>query len=92
MNAQRVLTLKILFGFMLLAVLTFLVVMIALGKVEEATSYTLPNIETGLLMLASAWSTWAFGQLGKKPPDDDDEGKRNDDTPRENAQSTGRRA
>ena len=75
MSSQRVLMLKVLFGFLLLVVLTFLVVMIALGKVEEKTSYTLPNIETGLLLLASSWSTWAFGKLCKKADKRDDADK-----------------
>jgi hypothetical protein len=47
--------LKMIFGLFLLFVLAGLVAIIALGKVEEKTSYTLSNMETGLLMLTSAW-------------------------------------
>jgi hypothetical protein len=43
-----------------------LAVVIGLGHVEERTSFGLTQIVNGLLMLASAWSQWAFSTM---PPE-----------------------
>ena len=56
---------KVMFGYIILMVLGGLIAVVAVLHVEEKTSYTLPNLETGLLMLASAWGTHVFGPLSK---------------------------
>lgn len=53
------------FGFCLLIILSTLIGLIALGKVEEKTSYGLPQLITLLSTLSGGFATWAFGQSGK---------------------------
>ena len=53
--------LKIFFGFGLLVILSALAFVVALGKVEQSTSYGLAPILTALATLAGAFSNWAFG-------------------------------
>lgn len=49
-------------GFCILFVLGILALVIALGKVEERTSYGLLGIITPLTTLAGAFVGWAFGK------------------------------
>jgi len=50
------------FGFSLLGMLTTLATIIALGKVESATSHGLDQILGGLLVLSGGFAHWAFGE------------------------------
>lgn len=52
--------LKVVFGFAILIVLAVLAAIIALGKVQEASSYGLNIILGGLLTLAGGYASWAF--------------------------------
>lgn len=52
--------LKMLYGFLLLLLLAVLATIIALGKVEQATSYGLLPIITSLATLSGAFANWAF--------------------------------
>lgn len=52
--------LKMLFGVLLLVVLATLAAVIGLGKVEQSSSFGLQDIISGLLVLAGAYSQWAF--------------------------------
>ncbi len=71
MSAPSIETQKMIFGYVLLFILAVLVGIIAIGHVEEKTSYTLGNMETGLLMIASAWAQHVFsGKVNSKPPED----------------------
>ena len=58
--------LKTLFGFLLLVCLSGLALVIALGRVEGATSYGLDVILGSLMTLAGGFAQWAFG--GDKKP------------------------
>jgi hypothetical protein len=51
---------KMAFGFALLLVFAVLAGAIALGKVEEKTSFGLQGIINGLMFMAGNWSGWAF--------------------------------
>ena len=61
------------FGFLLLLIFAFLIAMIALGKVQEDTSYGLMPLLVALSGLGAGWAGWAFGH--DKP---DDSGKNGD--------------
>ena len=50
--------LKYLYGFMLLLLISVLAAVIAIGHVEEKTSYGLKDIITGLLMISNAFAVW----------------------------------
>lgn len=52
--------LKMFYGFALLVVIATLAALIALGKVEEHTSYGLSQILGGLMVLAGGFAHWAF--------------------------------
>lgn len=52
--------LKIFFGFVLLLVLAVLAAIIALGKVEQNTSFGLTYILGGLTSMAGGFIQWAF--------------------------------
>ena len=52
---------KLLFGFMLLLSITVLAGIIALGQVEQQTSYGLNIILGGLLTLSGGFVQWCFG-------------------------------
>lgn len=54
--------LKILFGFVLLMALIGLIVIIALGSVEEKTSHGLMPLITTLSTIGGAFANWAFGK------------------------------
>lgn len=58
--------LKVLFGFLLLALLAVLAAIIALGKVEQNTSVGLQEILGGLLVLSGGFAHWCFGDSDKK--------------------------
>lgn len=60
--------LKLAFGFLLLAIIAGITVAVALGRVEEATSYGLMPLLTMLSTLAGSFCNWAFGR-NDKPPD-----------------------
>lgn len=51
-----------LFGVALLLTLAILAALIALGKVEEESSYGLMPVLTALATLSGAFSNWAFGK------------------------------
>jgi len=52
--------LKMFFGFLLLLMLAVLAAMIALGKVEQGSSFGLEGIIGGLTALAGGFVNWAF--------------------------------
>lgn len=64
---------KMAFGFATLLVLAVLAMVIALGKVEESTSYGLPFVLGGLTTMAGGLAQWAFGNTGGKSLEDKDE-------------------
>jgi hypothetical protein len=53
--------LKMIFGFALLLSLVALAAMVALGHVEEHTSFGLPFILGSLASLSGGFVNWAFG-------------------------------
>jgi thiol:disulfide interchange protein len=57
---------KLLFGFLLLVLLAVLAAFIALGKVEQNTSFGLQDILGGLLVLAGGFAHWCFGSSKSK--------------------------
>lgn len=60
-------TQRMIFGFSLLVILACLATAIALGHVEERTSYGLMPLLTTLSTLAGGFAQWAFNGNGKKP-------------------------
>lgn len=62
---------KMLFGFLLLAMLAVLAGLIALGKVHQESSFGLEGIIGGLTALAGGFVNWAFTteKHGPTPPD-----------------------
>lgn len=56
---------KLVFGFLLLFLLASLCAVIALGKVQQETSFGLQDILGGLLVLAGGFAHWCFGERGK---------------------------
>jgi hypothetical protein len=58
-------TLRMIYGFCLLFILAFLAARIALGNVQEASSYGLVPLLTTLSTLAGAFAQWAFSSKGK---------------------------
>lgn len=57
---------KLLLGYLLLLTLAVLAGLIALGKVEGSSSFGLEQVLGGLLVLAGAFSHWAFGENKEK--------------------------
>jgi hypothetical protein len=53
---------KIIFGFSLLFCVTGLAAMVAIGHVEEKTSFGLPFLLGCFTTLAGSFATWAFGK------------------------------
>jgi len=53
---------KMVFGFFLLFCIAVLSGIIAIGHVKQETSYGLPEILGGLLVLAGGFANWAFGE------------------------------
>jgi hypothetical protein len=64
---------RILFGLIIITVLATLCVIIALGKVEEHTSYGLMPLVVSFSSLAAQWSQWAFSTKEKKEKEKDKE-------------------
>lgn len=60
-------TLRLIFGFCLLVILAGLALAIALGHVEENTSYGLMPLLTTLATLAGGFTQWAFNSKDKPP-------------------------
>jgi hypothetical protein len=58
---------RLLFGFAILIVTAVLAVIIAVGKVQQDTSYGLQIVLGSLATLAGAFAQWAFSQ---QPPND----------------------
>ena len=54
---------KMIFGFLLLVLLTILATIIALGNVKQDTSHGLDQILGGLLVLSGGFAHWAFGTV-----------------------------
>lgn len=50
------------FGFIMLLIVAALILAIALGKVEEKTSYGLQPMLIILTVMAEKWAAWAFGK------------------------------
>jgi hypothetical protein len=61
--------LKVLFGFLLVVILAILAAIIALGKVDAATSFGLDIILGGLMVLCGGFAQWAF-RINKKDGED----------------------
>lgn len=61
--------LKMVFGFLLLVILAALAGVIALGKVQAATSYGLDIILGGLLTMSGGFVGWAFRDTKKDDPE-----------------------
>lgn len=57
--------LKVIFGFCLLVIIAGLALAIALGRVEEKTSYGLQEILGILATLGGVFAQWAFGSKDK---------------------------
>lgn len=57
--------LKMIFGFVMLIALVVLAGVIALGKVEQETSYGLDYVLGALSVMAGGFVQWAFGSTGK---------------------------
>ena len=62
---------KMVFGFLALVVLATLAAVIALGKVNQESSYGLDYILGGLTMMVGGFSNWAFGATGTTKKDGD---------------------
>ena len=56
---------RMIFGFLLLLLLAVLAAIIALGKVEQNTSYGLQYILGALSTLAGGFAQWAFSSKDK---------------------------
>lgn len=63
-------TLRMIFGFSLLAILAGLALAIAMGKVEEATSYGLMPLMVAISSLSTQFATWAFSDIRRDSDDD----------------------
>jgi cytochrome c biogenesis protein CcdA len=57
--------LKMIFGFSILLVLAVLAAIIAVGKVEQDTSFGLQIVLGALAVLSGGFAQWAFGHEGK---------------------------
>lgn len=68
---------KAIFGFALLLVLATLAGIIAVGHVQQATSYGLEFLLGSLSTLSGAFAQWAFGNKNKREKDDNGDGKDN---------------
>jgi hypothetical protein len=64
------LELRLLFGFAILLVITVLALIIALGKVQQDTSYGLEIVLGSLATLAGAFAQWAFSKSPEKKDGD----------------------
>ena len=59
---------RMIFGFVLLTIMAALAAAIALGHVEEKTSYGLMPLLTTLSTLAGAFANWAFNSKDDPKP------------------------
>jgi hypothetical protein len=57
---------RMIFGFCLLLIIAFLSARVALGKVEQATSYGLDILLGSLATLSGAFAQWCFSAADKK--------------------------
>lgn len=64
-------TLRMLFGFCILFMDFMLGLAIALGHVEEKTSYGLKEVLAALGPLSGMFAQWAFSSTGRKPDGDE---------------------
>lgn len=62
--------LKMLFGFSMLVVLAVLAVIIAIGHVEEKSSFGLSFVLGALSSLSGAFANWAFSNSRSGPTDE----------------------
>ncbi len=60
---------RMVFGFLVLGIMAGLAVSIALGHVEEQSSYGLMPLLVALTSLATQFAQWAFGGKSDKPED-----------------------
>lgn len=67
MSAPNRDTLRMVFGFSLLVILAGLALAIAVGKVEEKSSYGLMPLLTALATLAGGFAQWAFSGDKDRP-------------------------
>ncbi len=56
---------KMLFGFCLLIINALLIVVIGIGKVEDATSAGLKELIGGLLVMDGGFAAWCFNDRGR---------------------------
>ena len=63
--------LKAIFGFLLLVILGSLAAIIALGKVEQSTSFGLSYVLGALSVMAGGFAQWAFGSSKSDTEDGD---------------------
>jgi hypothetical protein len=61
---------KMVFGFCLLGIIAGLATAVAIGHVEERTSYGLMPLLTTLSTLGGVFSQWAFGHSSNEKPKD----------------------
>ena len=66
---------KMMFGYILLLLVCFLTGRIALGHVEEASSFGLTQMITVIAMLAGGFSNWCFNSNDRKEKKDEGEKK-----------------
>jgi len=55
---------KMVFGFLLLFLLCALAAVLAIGHVEEKTSFGLQSVITAIALIAGQFAQWAFGRKG----------------------------
>jgi hypothetical protein len=60
--------LKLAFGILIIVILAVLAAVIAIGKVEAATSFGLQYILGALASASGAFTVWAFTGNDKRPP------------------------
>ena len=60
---------KLIFGFSMLVMLAAIATVIALGRVEQETSYGLDQIIIALATLSGGFAQWAFRTEGQKKDD-----------------------
>ena len=68
--------LKMLFGFLLLLIVAFLCAAIALGNVQEQSSFGLTQMITVLAALGGGFATWAFSTTRSDADRDKDKDKK----------------
>lgn len=77
-NEPTIDELKMLFGLLLLLVVAFLCAAIALGQVQEQTSFGLTQIITVLAGLGGGFAQWAFSHGKVEPPKNKEEDKKDE--------------